>query len=127
RLPPGRLEAPPCLPGRLRRRALVARPSRLGWVRGEKHSPGDAAPLWLAHAEATARAPAAALAALERARAAAIRPLNSGCGRVGRDRNSGCACVPTKNGWLLSSANSTRWRSGESPEKTRPACSSTAR
>src|SRR5271165_3258697 len=45
--------APPCLPGRLRRRALVARSSRLGWVRGGKHSPGSAAPLWLAHAVPT--------------------------------------------------------------------------
>src|SRR6202453_597520 len=79
------------------------------------------------HALATARALAAEVAALERARAAAISPLNSGCGRVGRDRNSGCACVPTKNGCPANSANSTRCPSGESPEKTSPACSSTAR
>src|SRR5207245_7030756 len=78
------------------------------------------------HALATARE-AAALAALDRARAAAISPLNSGCGRVGRDRNSGCAWVPTKKGCSASSANSTRCRSGERPEKTRPACSSTLR
>src|SRR5689334_25164247 len=77
------------------------------------------------HALAAARAPA--LADLDRARAAAISPLNSGCGRVGRDRNSGCAWVPTKKGCSASSANSTRCRSGESPEKTRPACSSTLR
>ena len=63
------------------------------------------------HAVAAARASARLLADardLDRASAAAIRPSNSGCGRVGRDRNSGCACVPTKNGWLGSSANSTR-------------------
>src|ERR1700745_4122276 len=77
------------------------------------------------HALATARA--LTLAALDRARAAAISPVNSGCGRVGRERNSGCAWVPTKKGCSLSSANSTRCRSGESPEKIRPACSSTAR
>src|SRR5580658_69569 len=82
------------------------------------------------HAVAAARAPARLLAearALDRASAAAIRPSNSGCGRVGRDRNSGCAWVPTKNGWLGSSANSTRCPSGESPEKTSPASSNPSR
>src|SRR5208282_1742548 len=73
--------APPCLHGRLRRRALVARFSRLGWVRGEKRwvrgekqSPGSAAPLRLAHRAARAWVNCQASAAMARRSFSARQP-----------------------------------------------------
>ena len=55
------------------------------------------------------------------AKIASTNPLNNGCALFGRDFNSGCACVPTKNGWSLTSMLSTRRPSGDVPEITRPA------
>ena len=45
---------------------------------------------------------------------------NSGAGRLGRLLNSGWAWVPTQNGWLGSSMNSTSRPSGDAPEHTKP-------
>ena len=52
---------------------------------------------------------------------ASTKPRNNGCALFGRDFNSGCACVPTKNGWFLTSILSTRRPSGDVPEITSPA------
>ena len=46
---------------------------------------------------------------------------NRGAGRFGRLLNSGCACVPTQNGWPVSSTNSTSRPSGDEPERAQPA------
>src|SRR5690606_21478026 len=56
-----------------------------------------------------------------RAKPASMSPAKRGCGSSGRLRNSGCACVPTKNGWSISSTNSTRLSSGDRPERRIPA------
>src|SRR3989344_871079 len=57
---------------------------------------------------------------------ALIKAEKSGCGWRGCARNSGWNCVPRKNGCLSfgSSAISINSPSGERPEKTRPAFSS---
>src|SRR5690606_17902618 len=46
--------------------------------------------------------------ACRRSRPAPIRPVNNGWGSSGRLRSSGWAWVATKNGWSISSMNSTR-------------------
>ena len=106
------LEAPP---------SLVARPSLLGWVRGQRQSPGGAAPLWLArgHALALRRVlafaslaslaspawPRSDLRAATLARRISVR--SAGCLASGRSRPDGrTTWLPSILAWTTASSAS---------------------